>query len=169
MDSSRIRKNNTGSNNDELLKVLIEKFDDIENAIRETKNNNNGNGIEYKQDINEMLANEIFNKIYGQIYSKIHNINIRQRKPESESEEEEKEESENEIIQKKDNIEKPEQINIFNEDLNKDLKDLDEVIPAPRDLNLNKYNDISISSEPLSESMKRKPDINNQIEKKYNR
>ena len=52
MDSSRIRKNNTGSNNDELLKVLIEKFDDIENAIRETKNNNNGNGIEYKQDIN---------------------------------------------------------------------------------------------------------------------
>ena len=122
MDSSRIRKNNTGSNNDELLKVLIEKFDDIENAIRETKNNNNGNGIEYKQDINEMLANEI------------------------------------------DNIEKPEQINIFNEDLNKDLKDLDEVIPAPRDLNLNKYNDISISSEPLSESMKRKPDINNQIE-----
>ena len=164
MDSSRIRKNNTGSNNDELLKVLIEKFDDIENAIRETKNNNNGNGIEYKQDINEMLANEIFNKIYAQIYSKIHNINIRQRKPESESEEEEKEESENEIIQKKDNIEKPEQINIFNEDLNKDLKDLDEVIPAPRDLNLNKYNDISISSEPLSESMKRKPDINNQIE-----
>ena len=165
MDSSRIRKNNTGSNNDELLKVLIEKFDDIENAIRETKNNNNGNGIEYKQDINEMLANEIFNKIYAQIYSKIHNINIRQRKPESESEEEEeKDESENEIIQKKDNIEKPEQINIFNEDLNKDLKDLDEVIPAPRDLNLNKYNDISISSEPLSESMKRKPDINNQIE-----
>ena len=166
MDSSRIRKNNTGSNNDELLKVLIEKFDDIENAIRETKNNNNnGNGIEYKQDINEMLANEIFNKIYTQIYSKIHNINIRQRKPESESEEEEeKDESENEIIQKKDNIEKPEQINIFNEDLNKDLKDLDEVIPAPRDLNLNKYNDISISSEPLSESMKRKPDINNQIE-----
>ena len=165
MDSSRIRKNNTGSNNDELLKVLIEKFDDIENAIRETKNNNNGNGIEYKQDINEMLANEIFNKIYAQIYSKIHNINIRQKKPESESEEEEeKEESENEIIQKKDNIEKPEQINIFNEDLNKDLKDLDEVIPAPRDLNLNKYNDISISSEPLSESMKRKPDINNQIE-----
>ena len=165
IDSSRIRKNNTGSNNDELLKVLIEKFDDIENAIRETKNNNNGNGIEYKQDINEMLANEIFNKIYAQIYSKIHNINIRQRKPESESEEEEeKDESENEIIQKKDNIEKPEQINIFNEDLNKDLKDLDEVIPAPRDLNLNKYNDISISSEPLSESMKRKPDINNQIE-----
>ena len=164
MDSSRIRKNNTGSNNDELLKVLIEKFDDIENAIRETKNNNNGNGIEYKQDINEMLANEIFNKIYAQIYSKIHNINIRQRKPESESDEEEQNESENEIIQKKDNIEKPEQINIFNEDLNKDLKDLDEVIPAPRDLNLNKYNDISISSEPLSESMKRKPDINNQIE-----
>ena len=159
IDSSRIRKNNTGNNNDELLKVLIEKFDDIENAIRETKNNNNGNGIEYNQDINEMLANEIFNKIYGQIYSKIQNINIRQRKQESESEEEE-EESENKIMQKKNNIEKPEQINIFNEDLNKDLKDLDEVIPAPRDLNLNKYNDISISSEPLSESMKKNPDIN---------
>ena len=41
IESSQMRSNN-GGNNDELLKVLIQKFDDIENAIRETKNNNNG-------------------------------------------------------------------------------------------------------------------------------
>ena len=167
IESSRIRKNNSEGHNDELLKLLINKFEDIENAIRETKNNNN-NGIEFKQDINEILANEIFNKIYAQINYK---LNIKKKKEESEGSEEE-EESEK-IIQKKEVIskkiiEEPKNINIFNENINTDLKDLDEVIPAPRDLNLNKYNNISMTSEDLTQSIKQKPDINmnnnNQIE-----
>ena len=161
IDSSRIKKNNSEGNNEELLKLLIQKFDDIESAIRET--NNKGNGIEFKQDINEILANEIFNKIYSQINSK---INIKQKKEESEEEEEEEEEeSEKKIVPKKkdfDNkiIEEPKNINIFNENINTDLKDLDEVIPAPRELNLNKYDDISITSENLTQSIKQKPDFN---------
>ena len=56
IDSSRIKKNNSEGNNEELLKILIQKFDDIENAIRET--NNKGNGIELKQDIN--ISKKIF-------------------------------------------------------------------------------------------------------------
>ena len=160
IDSSRIKKNNSEGNNEELLKLLIQKFDDIESAIRET--NNKGNGIEFNQDINEILANEIFNKIYSQINSK---INIKQKKEESEEEEEEEEESEKKIVPKKkdfDNkiIEEPKNINIFNENINTDLKDLDEVIPAPRELNLNKYDDISITSENLTQSIKQKPDLN---------
>ena len=160
IDSSRIKKNNSEGNNEELLKILIQKFDDIENAIRET--NNKGNGIELKQDINEMLANEIFNKIYSQINTK---INIKRKKEESEEEEEE-EESEKIIVPKKkdfDNnniIEEPKNINIFNENINTDIKDLDEVIPAPRELNLNKYEDISMTSDDLTQSIKQKPDFN---------
>ena len=58
------QKNKNSNNNDELLKILIQKFDDIENAICETKNNND-NGVQFHVDINEMLANEIFTKIYS--------------------------------------------------------------------------------------------------------
>ena len=174
IESSQIRNNSDG-NNDELLKILIQKFDDIENAIRETKNNNNG--VEFQQDINEILANEIFNKIYAQMNTKILNLQkkVEKSEEEEEEEEEEKEEEKKEIkIQHKkeeidnnvdDNIQK---INIFNDDINVNFNYLDQAIQPPKDLNLNKYNDISITSEALSESMNKKPDINmninNQIE-----
>ena len=174
IESSQIRSN-SGGNSDELLKILIQKFDDIENAIRETKNNNNG--VEFQQDINEILANEIFNKIYAQMNTKILNIPKKVEKSEEEEEEEEEEEKEEKkeikIQPKKeeidnnvdDNIQK---INIFNDDINVNFNYLDQAIQPPKDLNLNKYNDISITSEALSESMNKKPDINmninNQIE-----
>ena len=35
-------------------------------------------------------------------------------------------------------------------------------------MNLNKYNDISLTSEALTESLNKKPDINNNKNKKYN-
>ena len=77
IETSQIRKNNyQGNNNDELLKVLIQKFDDIENAIRET-NYNKSNEIDIEKNMNEKLADEIFAKIYSQINSKIRNINIK--------------------------------------------------------------------------------------------
>ena len=46
-DSSQVRRN-VGEDNNELIKVLIDKFNDIENAIRETRNN--GGGVEFKND-----------------------------------------------------------------------------------------------------------------------
>ena len=67
-------ENNNNNNNDELLKILIQKFDDIENAIRESKNNND-NGAIPQVDINEIIANEIFHKIYSQINSNV-KVNI---------------------------------------------------------------------------------------------
>ena len=64
MESSSHRRNkyeNTGIN-DDLVKILIQKFNDIENAIRETKINNK-NDIEYPENINELFAEAIASKI----------------------------------------------------------------------------------------------------------
>ena len=165
IDSSQNRRN-VGEDNNELIKILIQKFNDIENAIRETKNNNNG--IEYNKDINEILANEIFNKIYSQMNLKIKNIQNKNEEPEEEEEEEEeKEEKENIIQPKKEdnniniNIPEPKKINIFDENIDNSINFLDKAIPPPKDLNLNKYNDISLTSEALTESLNKKPDINN--------
>ena len=168
-DSSQVRRN-VGEDNNELIKVLIDKFNDIENAIRETRNN--GGGVEFKNDINEMLANEIFNKIYSEMEFKLKNI--QNKKPEEEEEEEEEDEEKEKIIlpKKEENnikIPEPKNINIFDENIDNSINFLDKAIPPPKDLNLNKYNDISVSSEALTESINKKPDINmfganNQIE-----
>ena len=169
-DSSQVRRN-VGEDNNELIKVLIDKFNDIENAIRETRNN--GGGVEFKNDINEMLANEIFNKIYSEMEFKLKNIQNKKPEEEEEEEEEEDEEKEKIILPKKEEnnikIPEPKNINIFDENIDNSINFLDKAIPPPKDLNLNKYNDISVSSEALTESINKKPDINmfganNQIE-----
>ena len=78
-----------------------------------------------------------------------------------ESEEEEEEEEEKQPPPKKEEPKIVEQknINVLDDDSKIDMKDLDDVIPAPRDLNLYKYKDISLTSEDISESLKRKPNL----------
>ena len=155
LDSQRRNMNNTSynnnnNNNDELLKILIQKFDDIENAIRETKNDKNG--IQYEQDINEMLANEIFHKIYTQIHSNI-NVNINEPifeqppkpKPQEIKKDDKKEKEEEDDIK---------QINVFEDNNNVGMNDLDKMIPQPRDLNLRNYDEISDTSSCVNESLR---------------
>ena len=156
MESSSHRRNkyeNTGIN-DDLVKILIQKFNDIENAIRETKINNK-NDIEYPENINELFAEAIASKIKMERKNKI------KKKIIEESEEEEEEEEEKQPPPKKEEPKIVEQknINVLDDDSKIDMKDLDDVIPAPRDLNLYKYKDISLTSEDISESLKRKPNL----------
>ena len=156
IDSQRNRNNNNNNNNnDELLSILIQKFDNIENAIRETKNDNN-NGIQFEKDLNERLANEIFNKIYSQIGT---NINIKVNEPKKEQPPKPQPKEEDNIInnQDNDNINK---INIFGENNNIGMNELDKMIPEPRDLNLHNYNEISDTSSCISESLRNKNNIN---------
>ena len=156
IDSQRNRSvNNNNNNNEELLKILIQKFDDIENAIRETKNNQNG--IQYEPDINEMLANEIFHKIYTQIHSNI-NLNINEPKNEQPPKPKPQESIKDEKKEEEDNAR---QINVFEDNNNIGMNDLDKMIPQPRDLNLHNYDEISDTSSCVDESLrKNKNDIN---------
>ena len=140
--------------NDDLLKILIQKFDDIENAIRETRNNNN-NGIQFQQDINEMLANEIFYKIISQMDSNI-KINSYQSKKE---EEKNRPQPETKIIVKeKVEEEIPQSINVFENSKQVDLEELEEKIPNPRDILRNFDAGISNSNSIINESQISKND-----------
>ena len=138
-------------NNDELLKILIQKFDDIEDAIRETKNQN---GIQAQEDINELLANEIFNKIYSQINNNI-NINITDRRNEQPIQQAPQQNIS--INQEREEI--PQNINIFEDNKKVGLKELDQIIPAPRNLNVNAYDEFSETSSVLSESLRNKNEL----------
>ena len=152
-----------GGNNDELLKILIQKFDDIESAIRETKNNRNGNNNFIQNDnqgldVNEILANEIYYKVYSQIHSMINNnINLGEVDDEI-----------GPIPQEKKSFRKKEEesikrINVFEDNNNVGVNDLDKMIPQPRDLNLHNYNEISDTSSCVEESLlnKNKNNVNN--------
>ena len=150
LDSQRNKNSNNNNNNDELLKILIQKFDDIETAIRETKNENNG--IQYQKDINEMLANEIFHKIYSQINSNI-NINVNEKKNEEPQPPQEKN-----ININQENEEIPKNINIFGDNRNIDMNELDKIIPNPRDI-LNNYDLESATSSYISESIRNKNEL----------
>ena len=158
-----IRQNNQNNNNNsELLNILIKKFDDIEDAIRETKNQNQ-NGIPAQEDINEILANEIFNKIYSEINSNI-KININDHRNEQPVQPQLQEN----IEINKENKEIPQNINIFDENNKIGTEELDKMIPAPRNLNANMYDDYSDTSSFLCESIRNKNDMPQGINKNIN-
>ena len=161
------KNKNDNNNNDELLKILIQKFDDIENAIRETKNNND-NGAQFQPDINEMLANEIFNKIYSQLNSNI-KININNEKSEEEEEEPQPELKKNKNIQKGEEI--PININVFEDNKQIGIDELEKIIPNPRDI-LKKYDENSSNTcscigdiSLKDDNNLKKPDISLEINK----
>ena len=161
------KNKNDNNNNDELLKILIQKFDDIENAIRETKNIND-NGAQFQPDINEMLANEIFNKIYSQLNSNI-KININNEKSEEEEEEPQPEPKKNKNIQKSEEI--PININVFEDNKQIGIDELEKIIPNPRDI-LKKYDENSSNTcscigdiSLKDDNNLKKPDISLEINK----
>ena len=143
---------NKNDNNDELLKILIQKFDDIENAIRESKNNNEV--VQPQLDINEMIANEIFQKIYSQLNTNI-KINVNEQENEREEHPEpQSEPKENDNLVE--NEEVPKKIEI-----DEDKKDELEKMLYPRDI-LKKYDvDISDTSSYPDMSLKNKDNIQN--------
>ena len=152
---------NNSNNNSDLLNVLIQKFDDIEDAIRETKNQN---GMQVQEDINEMLANEIFNKIYSQINNNI-NININDQRNEQPVQPKPQENIE---INKEDK-EIPQNINIFDDNNKIGAEELDKMIPAPRNLNANMYDeDYSDTSSVLCESIRNKNNMPQQMNNNIN-
>ena len=149
-------ENNNNNNNDELLKILIQKFDDIENAIRESKNNND-NGAIPQMDINEIIANEIFHKIYSQI-----NTNVKVNINEEENESEENPEPEQEPQKNENIIEKSEEIPPNNIEIIRQKKEDElEKISRPRDF-LKKYDvDLSDTSSCPEASLKHKDSLKN--------
>ena len=144
LHKSESQKGNNTS--DELIKILIQKFDDIENAIRETRNNN---GVQFQQDINEMLANEIFLKIMSQMDRNI-NINVNQSKKEEEKNQPMHEEIKS--SKKEDEEEYPKNINVLENYNQVDLEELEEKIPNPRDILRNLDVGISNSNSFINES-----------------
>ena len=149
-------ENNNNNNNDELLKILIQKFDDIENAIRESKNNND-NGAIPQIDINEIIANEIFHKIYSQLNENVKvNINEEENESEEHPEPEQMPQKNENIIEKSDEI-PPNNIEIIREKKEDEL----EKISRPRDF-LKKFDvDLSDTSSYHDVSLKQKDSLKN--------
>ena len=150
--SIRSNRSEKGGNNDELLKILIEKFDDLETAIRETNNNR---GYQHEEDINNVLANEIYNKISSQLNSNI-NIKINDQ-PQYQPQYIPVQPQQPPVIEKK---EEPKNIPLFENNNKISFDELDKQFPAPHKINLSEY-EISNTSEYIDDSLINKnKDIN---------
>ena len=161
---------NKGYNNEDLINLLIKKFSDLEQAILRGLNNNN-NYMPYNNDLNDQIADAIYNQIKSDLGIKI-NINDNMNNSQNLNNTSQTNRSQR-IKLKLDNRVKEDDNNIFNNDQKLSIDDLDKLIQMPHKINLSEY-DISKSSSYMSNDLNKKEifdnlNINISINKKINK
>ena len=163
---------NKGVNNEDLINLLIKKFSDLEEAIlRGLNNNNNINYMPFNNDLNDQIADAIYNQIKSDLGIKI-NINDNMNNSQNLNNTTQTNRSQR-IKLKLDNRVKEDDNNIFNNDQKLSIDDLDKLIQMPHKINLSEY-DISKSSSYMSNDLNKKEifdnlNINISINKKINK
>ena len=160
---------NKGYNNEDLINLLIKKFSDLEQAILRGLNNNNY--MPYNNDLNDQIADAIYNQIKSDLGIKI-NINDNMNNSQNLNNTSQTNRSQR-IKLKLDNRVKEDDNNIFNNDQKLSIDDLDKLIQMPHKINLSEY-DISKSSSYMSNDLNKKEifdnlNINISINKKINK
>ncbi len=164
---------NKGVNNEDLINLLIKKFSDLEEAILRglNNNNNNNNFMPFNNDLNDQIADAIYNQIKSDLGIKI-NINDNMNNSQNLNNTSQTNRSQR-IKLKLDNRVKEDDNNIFNNDQKLSIDDLDKLIQMPHKINLSEY-DISKSSSYMSNDLNKKEifdnlNINISINKKINK
>ena len=164
---------NKGYNNEDLINLLIKKFSDLEEAILRGLNNNNNNinYMPFNNDLNDQIADAIYNQIKSDLGIKI-NINDNMNNSQNLNNTSQTNRSQR-IRLHLDNRVKEDDNNIFNNDQKLSIEDLDKLIQMPHKINLSEY-DISKSSSYMSNDLNKKEifdnlNINISINKKINK
>ena len=147
-DKYKSKKEEKGFNNEDLINLLIKKFSDLEQAILRGLNNNNY--MPFNNDLNDQIADAIYNQIKSDLGIKINindNMNSQNLNNVSASSNRSRR-----IKLKLDNKVKDEDNNIFNNDQKLSIDDLDKLIQMPHKINLSEY-DISKSSSYMSNDL----------------
>jgi hypothetical protein len=141
-------------NNEDLINLLIKKFSDLEQAI--LKGLNNGGVPFYNNDLNDQIADAIYNQLKSDLGIKINiNDNLRDNLNNTSMSNRSKR-----IRLKLDNKRKDDDNNIFNNDQKLSIEDLDKLIQMPHKINLSEY-DISKSSSYISNDINKQEMFDN--------
>ena len=150
---------------DDFLKLLIEKFDGLNNELKNRKNNMN-NINQSERNINDIIADKIINE-FNEIDVNIdrsdgfnksdtfHNIIEKKEKKNKISERRKREIEKEKEEGKKIIIDDGKRIPLFESTDKISIEELDKIIQMPHKINLSDYN-VSNSSSYLSESLNQK-------------